>query len=165
VQSAFFPKQSRTKKITYEPRTDELLVHADGAHCGEEILYDIQLSDIAPAPRAEGLSDHLRRVVLTYEKDLGPRSNGANVASRGEAIEGGQTDVEQHDIGLQFSRPMNGAFAIGHVADDLDVRLLLEQSAKLTPHYFVVLYDQNPNSGGAGKDTTRNMHKHGRNNR
>ena len=64
-------------------------------------------------------------------------------ASRGlDAVEAGQADVHEHDVGAASQRLLDGARAVKDVRDDGHVLLIAKERAQAIAHELMVLGDQ-----------------------
>src|SRR5919106_405341 len=77
-------------------------------------------------------------------QDLGVREQIPDLLGGFDAGAPGHPDVHEHDIRHELLSPVHGFLAVGAFADDVDVRLLVEDQLKALPEQGVVVDDENP---------------------
>ena len=87
-----------------QPSADELLVLHDGFQCRKKIIEDIRLHDVTPRACAntQCFLHYCRTLVLTDKQNFRASRCSADLPGSLYAIDLGQTNVQQNQVGLQF---------------------------------------------------------------
>src|SRR5213593_27011 len=108
----------------------------------DQLLRLDVLQQIASGARPYG-REHLLVVDEARQHDhLRRGAERADLADGLNAIEAWHYDVDEHDVWLQLTHPLDSLDAIHGLADDVDVRLGTEESLEPLPHDRMVVSDQ-----------------------
>ena len=116
-----------------------------GIDSRQQIAFSMGFKDVTPRTKSNCFVYDYRRSLLAQEDDLRSRGKLANSSSHFHAIQRGETDVEQNQIGLQRRGVLHCLQTIRHFTDNKQFRTFLQlgtnKAAKpqeiLNQHYSI----------------------------
>lgn len=113
-----------------------------GVNSSQEVTLGTCFYNVRPRPQVKSFLDDVGRGFLTQEDYLGFRGKFPNLPCGSDSIQGGESDVKQYQIRLQFFRFLNGFQSIRCFTDYLQFWLCSQGRAYESSKGYEVLHDE-----------------------
>ena len=129
---------------------EERVAVGDGLDGGDEPGRGDVLEQEPAGTGAQRLDDVLVGIERGQDEDPGVRGDAVadDAARRRDPVEHRHADVHHDDVGLEALGDLDALLAVGGLADDLDVGLVLEDHPEPGPHQLLVVDQDHPDRGG-----------------
>jgi hypothetical protein len=128
--------------ISSHAGTNKQLALENGFHGGQQFPCGVRLNDIAPRARAQSFFYDVPRAIFAYKQNLGLRGQLSDTACGLDSIQRRKANIEQDEIGLQFSGFLHRLQAVRCFSDNSQVRLFLkDRTDKTTPRLEIIDYE------------------------
>jgi len=123
---------------------DEPLSPKYGVDSSQEVAYGTRFQNVCRRPQAKSFLYNVGGRLLTQEDDFGFRGKFPNLPRGLDSIQGGESDVKQYQIRLQFCRLLNRFQSIRRFTDNLQFWLGSQGRAHESSKGQEVLHDEDP---------------------
>jgi len=118
------------------------LAFGERLHCRQQLARCIRLDDVAARADRQRHFHHVPRFVRAEEQDSRARIVRQNAPSHFEAVNGGEADVQQNQIGPQRFRLLHRLEPVGRFTDNLPLTIPEERGTDLPPPQRVIVNDE-----------------------
>ena len=138
------PVQQRVEQLGRYPARDIGLVPRQGPNGGDQVVVRVAFQKIAARADGQDVLDDFLAVVQGEDQHLGARQLLADFPRGLDAIVHRHGVIEDHQVGLEPYRGLDGFLAVSDLAHDLEPWLRLEDGAKAGADNVVIVGDKDP---------------------